>query len=101
MRKSKTIRILAVAMYLCLLLLAALPYQHNNFIKVDFPSMNKIPQHDSFQDAVCSSRQSESKAFVSVIPRIIVPSRINFTKKLYHSVFLTPPVNTKSFALRC
>ncbi len=77
MRKSKTIRILTVTMYLSLFLFAALPYQHNNCIKADFPSLNKILQNDPFQDAVFSSRKSESKASTHVIPRITLPSRIN------------------------
>ncbi len=101
MRKFKTIQILTVAIYLCLFLFPALPYQHNNFVKADFHSLNKILQNEPFQEAVFSSRKSESKAFALVIPQITPPSRINLTKKLYHSAFLTTPVNTKSFVLRC
>jgi hypothetical protein len=46
MRKFKTIRILTVAIYLCLPLFAGLPYPHNNLAKADFPSLNKILQND-------------------------------------------------------
>jgi hypothetical protein len=101
MRKFKTIHILTVVIYLCLSLFPALPYQHCNFAKADLPSLNKILQNDSFQEAVFSNRKSDSKAFTLVIPQITRPLRINLTKKLYHSAFPATPVNTETFVLRC
>jgi len=97
----KAIQILTVAIYLCLLLFAALPNQHNNFEKADLPSLSKILENGPFQNAVFPSRKSESKAFVSVIPQITFPLRINLAKKLYCAGFLTTPIKIKSFILRC